>query len=241
MSDWKWKFQEKHIILLNLQGFDGHIKASSDCIILLTWIVLTFSMCVVLTMPVFQHTYKVKASQVELLYWYNLVFTSHVMHTLEEKRLTGTSHVTWHEELVVSVQYCRTICTYSGPVAQESKNCSNVCMFLKDSIVTAWLLKTKSSWLYNPGYSNQNQLFGKPNKMATHWSSFLSLHGPSSVPKLRDVGSNWADYEPRVRKAMGYKGLWRHMEELQLHWSHTSLQIEYQSYPTEKPRLQKNK
>ena len=35
-----------------------------------------------------------------------------------------------------------------------------------------------------------------------------------SVPKLRDDGSNWADYEPRIRKAMGSKGLWRHVDGL---------------------------
>src|ERR1700684_2141399 len=35
-----------------------------------------------------------------------------------------------------------------------------------------------------------------------------------SVPKLRDDGSNWADYEPRMIKAMGSKGLWRHVEGL---------------------------
>src|SRR5271170_7400728 len=33
-----------------------------------------------------------------------------------------------------------------------------------------------------------------------------------AVPKLRDDGSNWADYEPRLRKAMGSRGLWRHVE-----------------------------
>ena len=32
------------------------------------------------------------------------------------------------------------------------------------------------------------------------------------VPKLRDDGSNWSDYEPRIQKAMGSKGLWRHVE-----------------------------
>ena len=32
-----------------------------------------------------------------------------------------------------------------------------------------------------------------------------------SVPKLRDDGSNWADYEPRVERALGMKGLWRHV------------------------------
>ena len=35
-----------------------------------------------------------------------------------------------------------------------------------------------------------------------------------SVPKLRDDRSNWADYEPRLRKAIGSKGLWRHVEGL---------------------------
>jgi hypothetical protein len=33
-----------------------------------------------------------------------------------------------------------------------------------------------------------------------------------AIPKLRDDGSNWADYEPRIQKAMGSKGLWRHVE-----------------------------
>ena len=33
-----------------------------------------------------------------------------------------------------------------------------------------------------------------------------------AVPKLHDDRSNWADYEPRLRKAMGSRGLWRHVE-----------------------------
>ena len=33
-----------------------------------------------------------------------------------------------------------------------------------------------------------------------------------AVPKLHDDGSNWSDYEPRLRKAMGSRGLWRHVE-----------------------------
>jgi len=32
------------------------------------------------------------------------------------------------------------------------------------------------------------------------------------VPKLRDDGSNWSDYQPRIQRAMGSKGLWRHVE-----------------------------
>jgi hypothetical protein len=34
-----------------------------------------------------------------------------------------------------------------------------------------------------------------------------------AMPKLHDNGSNWADYLPRLQKAMGVKGLWRHVEE----------------------------
>ena len=32
-----------------------------------------------------------------------------------------------------------------------------------------------------------------------------------SVPKLRDDRSNWADYQPRIERALGAKGLWRHV------------------------------
>jgi len=32
------------------------------------------------------------------------------------------------------------------------------------------------------------------------------------IPKLCDDGSNWSDYEPRIQRAMGSKGLWRHVE-----------------------------
>ena len=34
---------------------------------------------------------------------------------------------------------------------------------------------------------------------------------PLSVPKLRDDGSNWSNYLPRVERALGSKGLWRHV------------------------------
>src|SRR6202034_2673666 len=33
-----------------------------------------------------------------------------------------------------------------------------------------------------------------------------------AVPKLCDNRSNWSDYEPHIQKAMGSKGLWRHVE-----------------------------
>ena len=47
--------------------------------------------------------------------------------------------------------------------------------------------------------------------------SNLSLNSSSDsttlqVPKLHDDGSNWSDYQPRIQKAMGSKGLWRHVE-----------------------------
>ena len=32
-----------------------------------------------------------------------------------------------------------------------------------------------------------------------------------SVLKLRDDGSNWADYQPRIERALKSKGLWRHV------------------------------
>jgi len=33
-----------------------------------------------------------------------------------------------------------------------------------------------------------------------------------SIVKLHDDGSNWSNYEPRIQKAMGSKGLWPHVE-----------------------------
>ena len=33
-----------------------------------------------------------------------------------------------------------------------------------------------------------------------------------AVPKLHDDGSNWADYEPHIQRALGLKGLWRHVK-----------------------------
>jgi hypothetical protein len=33
-----------------------------------------------------------------------------------------------------------------------------------------------------------------------------------TIPKLRDDGSNWTDYEPRVKNALGAKGLWKHVD-----------------------------
>jgi hypothetical protein len=44
-----------------------------------------------------------------------------------------------------------------------------------------------------------------------------------AIPKLRDDGSNWADYEPRIQKAMGAKGLWRHVEGKALEPKHYAM------------------
>ena len=33
-----------------------------------------------------------------------------------------------------------------------------------------------------------------------------------AVPKLRDDRSNWANYEPCIQRALGSKGLWRHVK-----------------------------
>jgi len=43
-------------------------------------------------------------------------------------------------------------------------------------------------------------------------NSSISESSTLAVPKLRDDGSNWSDYEPRLKNAMGAKGLWRHVE-----------------------------
>jgi hypothetical protein len=32
-----------------------------------------------------------------------------------------------------------------------------------------------------------------------------------SVPKLHDDGSNWSDYQPKIERVLGSKGLWRHV------------------------------
>ena len=32
-----------------------------------------------------------------------------------------------------------------------------------------------------------------------------------SIPKLRNDGSNWSDYQPRIERALSSKGLWRHV------------------------------
>ena len=53
--------------------------------------------------------------------------------------------------------------------------------------------------------------------MSIPMMSTLTLNSSSdsttlSIPKLHDNGSNWSDYEPCIQRAMGSKGLWRHVE-----------------------------
>jgi hypothetical protein len=43
-------------------------------------------------------------------------------------------------------------------------------------------------------------------------TNFNSDSSTLAIPKLRDDGSNWSDYQPRLQNAMGAKGLWRHAE-----------------------------
>jgi gag-polypeptide of LTR copia-type/GAG-pre-integrase domain len=50
---------------------------------------------------------------------------------------------------------------------------------------------------------------GSVNQSTTNASSLDSA--TLSVPKLRDDGSNWTDYQPRIERALGSKGLWRHV------------------------------
>ena len=50
----------------------------------------------------------------------------------------------------------------------------------------------------------------------TELMNSLSLNSSSdsttlSVLKLHDDGSNWSDYQSRIERAMGSKGLWRHV------------------------------
>ena len=54
-------------------------------------------------------------------------------------------------------------------------------------------------------------------RMSIPMMSTLTLNSSSdsttlSIPKLHDNGSNWSDYEPHIQRAMGSKGLWRHVE-----------------------------
>jgi len=71
----------------------------------------------------------------------------------------------------------------------------------------------------------------------TDTMSNLSLNSSSSsttlqIPKLLDDGSNWSDYQPRIQKERGSKGLWRHWKEPQLCQSRMQLLMANYFYPT---------
>ena len=53
---------------------------------------------------------------------------------------------------------------------------------------------------------------GNSNSTMSAFSTNNSDTTTLAVPKLRDDRSNWADYEPRIQRALGSKGLWRHVE-----------------------------
>ena len=53
---------------------------------------------------------------------------------------------------------------------------------------------------------------GNSNSIMSAFSTNNSDTTTLVVPKLHDDGSNWADYEPRIQRALGLKGLWRHVE-----------------------------
>ena len=50
------------------------------------------------------------------------------------------------------------------------------------------------------------------NSMMSAFSTNNSDTTTLAVPKLHDDGSNWANYEPRIQRALGLKGLWRHVK-----------------------------
>ena len=53
---------------------------------------------------------------------------------------------------------------------------------------------------------------GIPNSMMSAFSTNNSNTTTLVVLKLNDDRSNWADYKPHIQRALGLKGLWRHVE-----------------------------
>ena len=56
------------------------------------------------------------------------------------------------------------------------------------------------------------QVMGPDTTMNKPSQNPISESGSLAVLKLCDDGSNLADYQPQIQKAMGVKGLWRHIE-----------------------------
>ena len=50
------------------------------------------------------------------------------------------------------------------------------------------------------------------NSMMSAFSTNNSDTTTLVVPKLHNDGSNWANYEPRIQRALGSKGPWRHVK-----------------------------
>ena len=55
----------------------------------------------------------------------------------------------------------------------------------------------------SPGISNSTM-----SAFSTNNPDTMTL----AVPKLHDDRSNWADYKPHIQRALGLKGLWRHIK-----------------------------
>ena len=53
---------------------------------------------------------------------------------------------------------------------------------------------------------------GIPNSMMSAFSTNNSNTTTLVALKLNDDRSNWADYKPHIQRALGLKGLWRHVE-----------------------------
>ena len=73
-------------------------------------------------------------------------------------------------------------------------------IYLRDILRLAANLLQK---VMSPGISNSTM-----SAFSTNNSDTMTL----VVLKLHDDGSNWADYEPCIQRALGSKGLWRHVE-----------------------------
>ena len=63
--------------------------------------------------------------------------------------------------------------------------------------------------------ANRIQEVMSPRNSNSTMSAFSTNNSNTTtlaVPKLHDDGSNWANYEPCIQRALGLKGLWRHVE-----------------------------
>ena len=70
---------------------------------------------------------------------------------------------------------------------------------------------SEAETLPDPGCTHFNRL-SSPDELVFVMSLSDASSNSLTVPKLHDDGSNWADYESRIRKVLGAKGVWRHVE-----------------------------